>query len=98
MPPEEFLPVMEDVIKTEANFQEKLAKLKEMPDDPELNRQIAMLFLKRQQIEKALPISEKMPDDVKLNREFAIYYLGKNQIEEALLISEKMPDDVKKKH
>ena len=95
MPPEEFLPVMEDVIKTEANFQEKLAKLKEMPDDPELNRQIAMLFLKRQQIEKALPISEKMPDDVKLNREFAIYYLGKNQIEEALLISEKMPDDVK---
>ena len=95
MPPDQFLPVMKNVIKTEANFQEKLAKLKEMPDDPKLNRQIARLFLKRQQIEKALPISEKMPDDVGLNREFAIYYLGKNKFKKALLISEKMPDDVK---
>jgi tetratricopeptide (TPR) repeat protein len=95
MPPDQFLPVMENVIKKEANFQEKLAKLKEMPDDPELNQQIAILFLGRQQIERALPISEKMPDDVELNREFAIYYLGKNQFKKALLISEKMPDDVK---
>ena len=95
MRPDQFLLVMENVIKKEANFQEKLAKLKEMPDDPKLNRQIARLFLERQQIEKALPISEKMPDDVGLNRKFAIYYLGKNQFEKALLISEKMPDDVK---
>jgi tetratricopeptide (TPR) repeat protein len=94
MPPDNFLPVMKNVLKQEANFQEKLAKLKEMPDDPKLNRQIGILYLKRQQIEKALPISEKMPDDVELNREFAIYYLGKNQFEKALLISEKMPDDV----
>lgn len=86
---------MKNVLKKEANFQEKLTKLKEMPDDPKLNRQIAMLFLKRQQIEKALPISEKMPDDVGLNREFAVYYLGKNKFKKALLISEKMPDDVK---
>ena len=94
-PPDQFLPIMEDVIKKEAKFQETLAKLQEMPDDIELNREIGTLYLQRQQIEKALPISAKMPDDVELNREFGFYYLGKNEIEKALLISEKMPDDVK---
>ena len=85
---------MEDVLKKEAEFQEKLAKFKEMPDDPKLNREIAILYLKRQQIDKALPISKKMPDDVELNREFGIFYLGKNEIDKALLISKKMPNDV----
>jgi tetratricopeptide (TPR) repeat protein len=94
-PPENFAPVMEEALKEETKFQETLAKLKEMPDDVELNREIAIFYLKRQQIEKAMPISEKMPDDVELNREFGIYYLGKNEIKKALLISEKMPDDVK---
>jgi tetratricopeptide (TPR) repeat protein len=94
-PPAQFTPVMEDALKKETKFQETLAKLKEMPDDVELNREIAIFYLKRQQIEKAMPISEKMPDDVELNREFGIYYLGKNEIKKALLISEKMPDDVK---
>ncbi len=94
MPPDGFLPVMEDVLKKETEFQVKLKKFKEMPDDVEANRDIAILFLQRQQLEKALPISEKMPDDAELNREFANYYLGKDQIKEALLISEKMPDDV----
>lgn len=95
MPPDDFLPVMEDVLKKEADFKKKLAEYKEKPDDVKLNREIAILFLQRQQIEKALPISKKMPDDVELNREFAFYYLGKDQIDEALQISEKMPDDVK---
>jgi len=95
MPPNDFLPVMENVLKTEAEFQEKLAEYKEKPDDVKLNREIAILFLQRQQVEKALPISKKMPDDVELNREFGFYYLDKGQIDEALQISEKMPDDVK---
>ncbi len=85
---------MEEALKKETEFQAKLAKFKEMPDDVEINREIAVLYLTRQQIEKALPISEKMPDDVELNREIGIYYLSKNEIEKALPISEKMPDDV----
>ncbi|MDE0317485.1 MAG: hypothetical protein OXM61_21620 [Candidatus Poribacteria bacterium] len=93
-PPEEFAPVMEEALKKEMVFQAKLAKFKEMPDDVTLNREIATLYLQRQQIEKALLISEKMPDDIELNREIGIYYLGKNEIEKALLISEKIPDDV----
>ncbi len=93
--PEKFAPVMKEALKKETEFQAKLAKLKEMPDDVEINREIAILYLQRQQIEKALPISEKMPDDVEINREIGIYYLSMNEIEKALLISEKMPDDVK---
>ncbi len=94
-PPAQFTPVMEEALEKEAEFQAKLAKLKEMPDDITLNRDIAILYLQRQQIEKALPIGEKIPDDVELNREFGIYYLGKKEFEKALLISEKMPDDIK---
>lgn len=85
---------MEDVLKKEKAYQEVLAKLKKMPDDPELNSQIAILYLQREQLEKAMPISEKMPENVDINRAFGIYYLGKNQMEKALEISEKMPDDV----
>ena len=85
---------MEDVLKKEKAYQEVLTKLKKMPDDPKLNSQIAILYLQRQQLEKAMPISEKMPDNVDLNRAFGVYYLGKNQMEKALKISEKMPDDV----
>lgn len=94
-PPTQFTPVMEEALKKEMEFQAKLAKFKEMPDDVEINREIAILYLQRQQIEKAMPISEKMPDDVQLNREFGFYYLSKSEIEKALLISAKMPDDVK---
>ncbi|MCG9126175.1 tetratricopeptide repeat protein [Candidatus Poribacteria bacterium] len=93
--PEQFLPVMEEAIKLETDFQEKLAKFQKMPDDLPLNREMAKLYLQRYQVEKAEPILAKMPDDVDLNRDFAIYYLGKNQIDKALLIKEKMPDDVK---
>lgn len=86
---------MENTLKKEKEFQEKLGKLKEMPDDVDLNREIAILYIKRHQVEKAEPIREKMPDDVDLNREFGIHYLSKNDIEKALKISELMPDDVK---
>jgi len=85
---------MEDVLKKEKAYQEVLTKLKKMPDDPKLNSQIAIFYLQRQQLDKAMPISEKMPDDVDLNRAFGIYYLGKDQMEKALKISEMMPDDV----
>lgn len=94
-PPEQFLPVMEEAIELEADFQDKLAKFQKMPDDLPLNREMAKLYLQRHQIEKAEPILQKMPNDVGLNREFAIYYLSKNEIDKALLIKEKMPDDIK---
>lgn len=93
-PPKLFLPVMEEAIKLEADFQEKLAKFQNMPDDLSLNREMAKLYLQRYQIEKAEPILKKMPDDVDLNRDFAIYYLSQNEFEKAILIKEKMPDDI----
>ena len=86
---------MQETLKKEKTFQEKLAKLKKMPDDVDLNREIAILYIHRHQIEKAEPIREMMPDDMDLNREFGIFYLSQNQIEKALKISEMMPDDVK---
>ena len=94
-PPELFLPVMEEAIKLEADFQEKLVKFQNMPDDLPLNREMAKLYLQRYQIEKAEPILEKMPDDIDLNRDFAIYYLSQNEFEKAILIKEKMSDDIK---
>lgn len=86
---------MQETLNKEKAFQEKLAKLKKMPDDVKLNCEIAILYVQRHQSEKAEPILEMMPDDVDLNREFGIFYLSKNEIEKALKISEMMPDDVK---
>ncbi|MDE0317260.1 MAG: tetratricopeptide repeat protein [Candidatus Poribacteria bacterium] len=86
---------MQETLKKEKAFQEKLAKLKKMPDDVKLNREIAILYVQRHQIEKAEPIREVIPDDMDLNREFGIFYLSKNEMEKALKISEMMPDDVK---
>ncbi len=59
LPPEQFAPVMENALQAEVMFQEKLAKLKEMPDDAKLNGEIALTYLERQQLEKAIPLSEK---------------------------------------
>lgn len=86
---------MQETLKKEKAFQEKLAKLKKTPDDVKLNCEIAILYVQRHQIEKAEPILEMMPDDIDLNREFGIFYLSKNEIEKALKISEMMSDDVK---
>ena len=89
-PPENFAPVMEEALKEETKFQETLAKLKEMPDDVELNREIAIFYLKRQQIEKAIPISEKVPNDPELNGQFALTYFEMQQLEKALPFSVKV--------
>ena len=86
---------MQETLNKEKACQEKLSKLKKMPDDVKLNREIAILYVQRHQIEKAEPILEMMPDDIDLNREFGIFYLSKNEIEKALKISEMMSDDVK---
>ncbi len=89
-PPEEFAPVMEEAFKKEMEFQAKLAKFKEMPDDTTLNSEIAILYIKREQLEKALLINKKIPDDVKLNNEVALAYLGQRQLEKALPFSKKV--------
>lgn len=59
LPPEEFAPVMENALQAEAAFQEKLAKLKEMPDNVKLNGEVALTYLERMQLEEAIPFSEK---------------------------------------
>ncbi|MCE2399333.1 hypothetical protein J4G08_00435 [Candidatus Poribacteria bacterium] len=89
-PPAQFTPVMEEALKKETKFQETLAKLKKMPDDVTLNREIAILYIKREQLEKALLISKKIPDDVKLNNGIALAYLGQKQLEKALPFSKKV--------
>ncbi len=89
-PPEKFAPVMEEALKQEMEFQVKLAKLKETPDDATLNSEIAILYIKREQLEKALLISKKIPDDVKLNNGIALAYLGQRQLEKALPFSKKV--------
>lgn len=59
LPPERFAPVMENALQAEAAFQEELAKLKEMPDDAKLNGEVALAYLARMQLEKAIPFSKK---------------------------------------
>ncbi len=92
--PDKFAPVMETALKKEVEFKTKLAEYKKNPDDLKLNREIAILYINRQQFEKALPISKKIPDDLELNREIAIFYISRQQFEKALAISEKIPDDL----
>ncbi len=50
---------MEASLAKEAEFAEKLAKIKEMPEDAKLNAEVAITYLERMQIEKAIPFSEK---------------------------------------
>lgn len=59
LPPEKFSPIMETALEKEKAFMEQLAKLKKMPDDVKLNVQVALTYLERTQLEKALPFSEK---------------------------------------
>ncbi len=58
--PNQFIPVMKEALETEKDFQQKLAKLKKKPENVELNGEVALTYFKRQQAEKALPISEKV--------------------------------------
>ncbi len=88
--PDKFAPVMEEALKKETEFKAKLAEYKKNPEDLKLNREIAILYIKRQQFEKALPISEKLPDDLELNSQFALAYLNIQELEKALPFSEKV--------
>lgn len=90
LPPDKFAPVMEETIKKEAEFKAKLAEYKKNPEDMKLNREIAILYINRQQLEKALPISKKLPDDLELNSQFALAYLNLQKLDLALLYGEKV--------
>ena len=57
--PNEFAPVIEAALEKEEAFSKKLAKLKKKPDDAKLNAQVALTYLERKQLEKAVPFSEK---------------------------------------
>lgn len=81
---------MEEAIKKEAEFKAKLAEYKKNPKDMKLNQEIGILYINRQQFEKALPISEKLPDNIELNSAFAIAYLNIQQLDKALPFSEKV--------
>ena len=59
---------MEDALKRETAFQEKLEKLKAKSDDGKLNAQVAITYLERQQLEKAVPFSEKAFEHDSKNR------------------------------
>ena len=50
---------MKDALKKETEFQEKLEKLKAKSDDAKLNAQVALTYLEREQLEKAVLFSEK---------------------------------------
>ena len=57
--PNEFAPVIEAALEKEETFSKKLAKLEKKPDDAKLNAQVALTYLERKQLEKAVPFSEK---------------------------------------
>ncbi len=57
--PEQFSPIMQDALAKEKVFSKKLAELEKKPDDAKLNAQVALTYLERNQLEKAVPISEK---------------------------------------
>ena len=59
LPPDQFAPVMEDALKVEAEFQEKLEKLEAKPDDAKRNAEVALIYLERKQLEKGVLFSEK---------------------------------------
>ena len=81
---------METALKKEMEFKAKLAEYKKNPEDLKLNREIGILYINRQQFEKALPISEKLPDDLELNSQFALAYLNIQELDKALPFSEKV--------
>lgn len=57
--PNAFEPVIEDALAKEEAFQGKLVELEKTPDDAKLNAQVALTYLERTQLEKALPFSKK---------------------------------------
>ncbi len=57
--PDQLAPIMENALTVEAEFQEKLEKLAAKPDDAKHNAEVALIYLERKQVEKAVPLSEK---------------------------------------
>ena len=57
--PDQFSPIMEDALKRETEFQEKLEKLKAKSEDAKLNVQVALTYLERMQLEEAVLFSKK---------------------------------------
>ena len=57
--PKDFEPVIEGALAKEEAFKEKLAELQETPDDAKLNAQVALIYLERTQLEKALLLSKE---------------------------------------
>ena len=57
--PNAFEPVIEDALAKEEAFKGKIAELEKTPDDAKLNAQVALTYLERTQLEKALPFSKK---------------------------------------
>lgn len=57
--PDGFAPVIEAALEKEEAFSKKLAKLEKKPDDAKLNAQVALTYLERKQLEKAVPFSKK---------------------------------------
>ena len=57
--PNAFEPVIEDALAKEETFKGKLVELEKTPDDAKLNAQVALTYLERTQLEKALPFSKK---------------------------------------
>lgn len=68
VPPDQFAPVMEDALEKETDFQEKLKKLEAKSDDAKLNAEVALVYLERKQLEKAVPLSEKVFESDPRNR------------------------------
>ena len=59
---------MEDALEKESDFQEKLEKLEAKSDDAKLNAEVALIYLERKQLEKAIPLSEKVFESDPRNR------------------------------
>jgi tetratricopeptide (TPR) repeat protein len=83
VPPDQFVPVIEDALKIESKFQEKLEKLEAKSDDGKLNAEIALIYVERKQLEKAAMFSEKAFEHdprnrskliPKLHNELGLYY------------------------
>ena len=84
--PNDFAPVIEAALEKEKNFMAQLAELEKTPDDAKLNAQVALTYLERTQLEKALPFSKKaFQRDPKnktglipnLHNQFGLAYAGK---------------------
>ena len=84
--PNQFAPVIETALEKEKDFMKKLAELEKTPDDAKLNAQVALTYLERTQLEKALLFSKEafkrdpknrtglLPD---LHNQLGLAYAGK---------------------